>query len=68
MTKYKMELVQSKNRKWFTRIRHRNGRKLWTSELYSSRSKAWKTAYNFLMEMISKIKYCRGNRVPPINF
>lgn len=55
MTKYKLEVEKNKSGKWFWRIRHKNGQILCTSELYSSRSKAFKTVNNFLGELRGKV-------------
>lgn len=54
--RYAIELQRDDTGHWYSRIRHSNGNKLWTSEAYSSKAEAMETARNFSNETGVPIK------------
>jgi uncharacterized protein YegP (UPF0339 family) len=59
-TSYRIEIVRSKNKGWFWRLKHRNGKTLAHSEIYTTKAKARQTVRNFVKNLGIKIRVEKG--------
>jgi len=50
--RYKIQVLCNRSGQWYSRIIARNGRILYHSEMYSSKTKAKETAYNMYRYLI----------------